>query len=216
MKIEKLHYITQSLNGKSHADMAREACQAGVKWVQLRIKDSNEKQMLSEAERVLAICKVYGAKFIMNDHVELAKFIQADGVHLGKSDMRPEVARKILGDEVIIGGTANTLEDIISLHAQGVDYIGLGPLRFTDTKANLSPILGFSGYKDIIRQLIEKGIETPIIAIGGIQVEDVEELMRVGVHGIAVASLINHSEQKKQTINHVHKQLSYYGEIAHS
>ena len=93
------------------------------------------------------ICRKYNATLILNDHVHLVKEIGANGVHLGKSDMSPVKARELLGSNYIIGGTANNMEDIRQLHKSGVDYIGLGPFRFTRTKKNLAPILGIEGYK---------------------------------------------------------------------
>jgi thiamine-phosphate pyrophosphorylase len=215
MKIYKLHYITQSLHGKSHAEMAEEACKSGVNWVQLRMKNCSEEELLDEAIMTKIICQKYGAKLIINDHVEIAKEIDAHGVHLGKTDISPEKARSILGDQFIIGGTANTLDDIIELHNQEVDYIGLGPFQFTSTKDNLSPVLGLIGYQKIIKALREKGIDTPVIAIGGIQINDIRSLLEEGIHGVAIASLINESNDKKDTIQKIVNELNY-GEITHS
>jgi thiamine-phosphate pyrophosphorylase len=114
--------------------------------------------------------------------------------------MSPTEARELLGKGFIIGGTANTFEDIERLAASGVDYIGLGPFRFTSTKENLSPILGIEGIEGIIKKCNEKGIHIPIIAIGGIKTEDVKTIMDKGVYGIAVSSSINLSENKIETV----------------
>jgi len=213
--IEKLQYITQHLNGKSHSEMAETACRSGVRWVQLRMKDVSFEDYLNEAKRTREICKKYGAKLIINDHVEIAKVVNADGVHLGKTDIDPAKARSILGQKFIIGGTANTLEDIFELHEKGVDYVGLGPFRFTATKKNLSPVLGLEGYRKIIAILCENGIGLPVIAIGGIQTEDIKEIVNTGIYGVAIASLINKSENMADTIQKIIKKLEY-GEIAHS
>ena len=135
--------------------------------------------------------------FIINDNVELAKEIEADGVHLGRADRNPAEAREISGDDFIIGGTANTFDDIVSLLEQGVDYIGLGPFRFTETKKNLSPVLGLEGIKNIVETYRRTSLrQIPVIAIGGIKLNDVEDLIKAGVHGIAVSSAINISEDK--------------------
>jgi thiamine-phosphate pyrophosphorylase len=120
--------------------------------------------------------------------------VNATGVHLGKTDMPPAEARRILGDGFIIGGTANTFEDIRRLTDEGVDYIGLGPFRFTATKKNLSPILGLEGYKDILSRCRAAGIALPVLAIGGITVDDIPALMQTGVSGIAVSSAIRQAE----------------------
>jgi thiamine-phosphate pyrophosphorylase len=133
----------------------------------------------------------FDAKLIINDNVTLAHEILADGVHLGKTDMKPDEARSILGENFIIGGTANTFDDIYFLQSEEVDYIGLGPFRFTTTKEKLSPILGIEGYERIIKKCREENVSIPIIAIGGIKSEDVRELIKVGVYGVAVSSAIN-------------------------
>lgn len=199
-KIATLHYITQNLNASTHAESAAEACQAGVNWVQLRVKDQPYEKWLQEAKATREICNQFNCTFIVNDNAALAKEVNADGVHLGKTDMAPQEARKILGEEKIIGGTANTFEDILRLAEAGVDYIGLGPFRFTTTKENLSPILGLEGYATILQQCKEAGITIPIIAIGGIIPEDVKSLLLTGIHGVAVSSGINKAVDKKQAV----------------
>ncbi|WP_255474237.1 thiamine phosphate synthase [Pontibacter qinzhouensis] len=206
-KIAKLHYITQVLNGKSHAETAEEACAAGADWVQLRVKDQPYELWKEEALQTQAICKTYGSTFLINDNVRLAAEIDADGVHLGKTDMSPVEARELLGADKIIGGTANTFEDVQQLVAAGVDYIGLGPFRFTSTKENLSPILGLSGYGLLLHQCQMAGIKTPIVAIGGILAADIAPLLATGVYGVAVSSVINKAEDKEQVIQQFRQEL---------
>lgn len=198
--ISRFQYITQEIKGVSHNQLAEVACAGGVDWVQLRIKDKSYNECLEIALKTEAICRKYHATFIINDHVKLAKSIRADGVHLGKSDMSPKEARDILGNDFIIGGTANTFEDVEKLAAAQVDYIGLGPFRFTATKQNLSPVIGLEGYEQIVNKCVDNGITIPIIAIGGIKVEDVKTLMNTGIYGIAVSSAINLSEHKTETV----------------
>lgn len=159
--------------------------------MQLRMKDAEEAVMAETAIAVQRMCREYGATFIIDDNVALAKSIGADGVHLGKHDMPISVARDILGERHIIGGTVNTFEDVLH-HLNGAtpDYFGCGPFRETSTKRNLSPTLGLDGYKDIIRQMRSHGIDIPIVAIGGIRREDIPALMECGVSGIALSSSI--------------------------
>lgn len=195
-RISKLHFITQYLNEHDHAYLANEACKGGADWVQLRIKNVSPDEWNNEALKVQGICKKYNAKFIVNDNVDLAKEIKADGVHLGKEDMDPLTARIILGEDFIIGGTANSLEDILELNDAKVDYIGLGPYRFTTTKENLSPVIGLEGYKNLISECKARNIKVPIIAIGGIKPDDIVELMKTGIYGIAISSFINKSKDK--------------------
>ncbi len=133
--------------------------------------------------------------------------MDADGVHLGLSDMSVEEARLILGNTKIIGGTANTFEDVLQRTAENCDYIGLGPFQFTTTKQNLSPILGLEGYRTIIEKMKMKNINIPIYAIGGIVLENVESLMETGIHGIAVSSLITQNETPSQLINQLNEKL---------
>jgi thiamine-phosphate pyrophosphorylase len=199
--ISKLHYITQELSGQSHSDLTELACIAGIDWVQLRVKNKSYKDQLEIAIKTKAICQTYKAKLIINDNVALAKEINADGVHLGKTDMDPAEARKIVGDNFIIGGTANTFEDIERLAKAKVDYIGLGPFRFTSTKENLSPILGLKGFEEIIQACAQKEIKIPIISIGGIKSDDVRSIIETGVYGVAVSSAINLSDNKNEVVN---------------
>lgn len=185
-----LQYISHFTPQISYAEGIRMALEGGCRWIQLRMKDAPAEEIIACAEEVLPLCRRHGAKFLLDDHVELVRQLGADGVHLGKNDMPVDEARKILGPDIIIGGTANTIEDIIRLHKQGADYIGCGPFRFTTTKKNLSPILGLDGYKSIVLKMKELGINLPIVAIGGITVEDIPAVMGTGVNGIALSGAI--------------------------
>lgn len=185
-----LQYISHFTPQISYAEGIRMALEGGCRWIQLRMKDAPAEEIIACAEEVLPLCRRHGAKFLLDDHVELVRQLGADGVHLGKNDMPVDEARKILGPDIIIGGTANTIEDIIRLHKQGADYIGCGPFRFTTTKKNLSPILGLDGYKSIVLKMKELGIDLPIVAIGGITVEDIPAVMGTGVSDIALSGAI--------------------------
>ena len=194
--ISTLHYISQP----PHITNIQAACEAGCRWIQLRIKDAPESTIISEALAAKAICDTYGAKLIINDHPHIAKAINADGVHVGKNDMTVAAARRITGNDMIVGGTANTLADILLHVKEGASYAGLGPYRFTTTKQGLSPILGPEGIHAIMQKLNTLNIDIPVIAIGGIQAEDLEELMGTGIHGIAVSSLITHAANQQQLV----------------
>lgn len=185
-----LQYISHFTQQISYAEGIRMALEGGCRWIQLRMKDAPAEEIIACAEEVLPLCRRHGAKFLLDDHVELVRQLGADGVHLGKNDMPVDEAREFLGPDIIIGGTANTIEDIIRLHKQGADYIGCGPFRFTTTKKNLSPILGLDGYKSIVLKMKELGIDLPIVAIGGITVEDIPAVMGTGVSGIALSGAI--------------------------
>jgi thiamine-phosphate pyrophosphorylase len=207
--ISQLHYITQDIEGISHQQLAINACEAGIDWVQLRVKNKHYNEWLNIAKEVKKICHQYKVKLIINDNVHIAKIVNADGVHLGKTDSDPFEARNELGEKAIIGGTANTCNDIKTLVDKGVDYIGLGPYRFTSTKSNLSPILELQGYKEILEQCKTTNITVPIFAIGGIQPQDVKELINVGVYGIAVSSAITFSKSLTETIDVFKKNINH-------
>lgn len=189
-----LQFITHFTDRYSYYDSARMALEGGCRWIQLRMKDATPEEVRTEAVRVQALCKEYGATFIIDDQVELVKELHADGVHLGKKDMPIAEARQILGKDFIIGGTANTFEDVQMHYQAGADYIGCGPFRFTTTKKNLSPILGLDGYASIVSQMKTEGINLPIVAIGGITYDDIPFIMQIGVTGIALSGTILRAE----------------------
>lgn len=208
--IAKLQYITQETAEQSHVQLAKEACINGVRWVQLRVKNQTEKEYIQIGSQVKEICKKFGATLIINDNVFVAKEVGADGVHLGQNDMSPDDARDILGNNFIIGCTANTIDDIRSIAKKNIDYIGLGPYTKTATKKHLKPILGSDGYRKIQQRLIEDKIKIPIIAIGGIKLKDIDGLMSMGMYGIAVSGLITNSKNKKELIAEINNKINAY------
>ena len=189
-----IQFITHSNSRYGYVEGARLALEGGCRWIQLRMKDAEEAEFLSAAKQIAAMCKEHGATFLLDDHVEWVEQTGADGVHLGKNDMPVDEARKILGADRIIGGTANTFEDVERLWRQGANYIGCGPYRFTTTKKNLSPVLGLEGYRRIIGQMKERGINLPVVAIGGILQPDIKGVMATGVSGIAVSGAVLNAE----------------------
>lgn len=203
MKLEKIQFITHYNSKYNYLESAIMALESGVRFVQLRMKDASIDELLIMGKLIKKECDKYNALFIIDDYVELVNEIGANGVHLGKEDMPIREARKILGKDKIIGGTTNTYEDIVKHYKDGADYIGLGPLRFTNTKQGLSPILGLDGYKDIINKCKANNIDIPIYAIGGIRLEDIEGLQSTGVYGLAISSLILESEDASKTIKEI-------------
>lgn len=187
-------FITHFNDRYTYYDGALLALKGGCRWVQLRMKDSPEEELEEMALRVQALCRQYNATFIIDDHVELVGKIHADGVHLGKKDMPISEARKILGHSYIIGGTANTFEDVKAHYMDGANYVGCGPFRFTTTKKGLSPILGLDGYRNIVRRMREEGIRIPVYAIGGITCDDIPSIMSAGIDGVALSGTILNAE----------------------
>jgi thiamine-phosphate pyrophosphorylase len=173
-----------------HLQQVEEACRAGIRWIQLRMKLASDAVFRETALAAKAICDAQGCVLIINDRVEVAAAIDAHGVHLGLEDMPVSEARRRLGEDKIIGGTANTLEDIRGHYIGGADYVGLGPYRYTTTKKNLSPILGLEGYRRIMSRLEEEGVTLPVIGIGGIGVKDVLPLLEAGLYGVAFSGML--------------------------
>lgn len=189
-----VQFITHTTDRYDYEQGATEALRGGCRWIQLRIKGASDEEMRPIAQKLLAACREHEAMFIIDDRVHLAKSIGADGVHLGRTDMPIPEARAILGEEMIIGGTANTIDDIRRLRREGADYIGCGPFRFTQTKENLAPTLGLEGYRTLVEAMRSEGIRLPLCAIGGIELEDVSAIMDTGVNGIAVSGAILRAE----------------------
>ncbi len=188
--MKQIQFITHRNDRYGYVDGARMALEGGCKWIQLRMKGASDEEVAEAAAQIQALCREHEAVFLLDDRVELAKKLKADGVHLGKNDMPVSEARQVLGEEFIIGGTANTFEDIQRLASQGADYIGCGPFRFTTTKEKLAPVLGLEGYRRIVEQMEAKGVSLPIVAIGGITFDDIPAIMQTGVDGIAISGAI--------------------------
>lgn len=203
----RLQFITHFTDKYSYYDSAMMALEGGCRWIQLRMKDACEDEIERVARLILPECRRMGAVFVIDDHVELALRVGADGVHLGKNDMPVDEARRLAGDGFIIGGTANTFEDVQRLVAQGADYIGCGPFRFTTTKKNLAPMLGLEGYKRILSQMKECGIGLPLVAIGGITSDDIPQIMAAGVSGIALSGSVLRAEQPVEEMRKVVEKL---------
>ncbi len=203
----KLQYISQGKTIEEQLYNIHRALDAGCDWVQMRFKNQTTKDTYALAEAVKFLCQEYLATFIVNDNLHLAKQIAADGVHLGLTDMNIAEARAILGNTKIIGGTANTFEDIENHVKNGCNYIGLGPFRFTQTKEKLSPILDLSGYFEIMQKIKMNKLQVPVYAIGGITLNDINLLMETGIYGIAVSGMISISDQKDKLIQQINEKL---------
>ena len=205
-----LQFITHYTDSISYLDSVKIALEGGCRWVQLRMKHATPDEIRPVALEAQRLCRGAGATFIIDDYVELVKELKADGVHLGKNDMPIDKARRMLGPDFIIGGTANTFDDVVMHWRNGADYIGCGPFRFTTTKEKLSPVLGLEGYRSIVKKMREadlrnaKGDPLPIVAIGGITAEDIPDIMQTGVTGIALSGTVlraaNPVEEMKKLI----------------
>ena len=202
-----LQFITHYTDSISYLDSVKIALEGGCQWVQLRMKHATVDEIRPVALEAQRLCREAGATFVIDDHVGLVREIGADGVHLGKNDMPIDEARHILGTNYIIGGTANTFDDVVMHWRNGADYIGCGPFRFTTTKEKLSPVLGLEGYRSIVSQMKEANIPLPIVAIGGITAEDIPSIMQTGVTGIALSGTVLRAEDPVEEMRKLIKML---------
>jgi thiamine-phosphate pyrophosphorylase len=199
--ISRIQYITQDNAQLTHAQQAKLMFENGVDWVQIRMKNCSKEAIIVQAKEALFYARALGGKLIINDHIDICKELGADGVHVGLSDTDVAETRAYLGNNFIIGGTANTIEDI-QLHLKnGADYIGLGPFRFTTTKKNLSPIIGLDGYKQLVAEMQKRNIQIPVVAVGGIMMTDIEDIQSVGLYGVAISTaLLNEKLKGKMSL----------------
>lgn len=186
--ISKLHYLTQDLPNRSHAEQAQIACQAGANWIQYRCLTKADDELIDEINEIAAICDEWGTTLIVTNHYELLDRVDAQGVHIEDFDADLTAIRKYIGEDKTLGASATHVERLLQVQNTGVvDYCGYGPFAHTDTKPNNKPLLGFEGY----RSLQMHPIEIPVIAVGGIQLNDVVHLLETGIYGIAVSGSIN-------------------------
>lgn len=203
MELENIQFITHCNSKYNYLDSALLALEGGIRFIQLRIKNKTENEIILIGKELKTLCDKYNARLIIDDYVELVNEIGACGVHLGLNDMPIKQAREILGKKKIIGGTANCFEDILNHYNNGADYIGLGPFRFTTTKEKLSPILGIDGYNRIVKECKKNNIDIPIYAIGGIRLDDLKSLKSTNIFGLAISSIILESSSPVETTKEI-------------
>lgn len=184
-KIGRLHVITDIVlqDRFSHSALAQMAIAGGADTIQFRQKEGSTRALIETAIAVKNACG--DVPLIVNDRVDVAIAVEADGVHLGQDDFPIKKARDLLGEDVVIGGTAKTLSQAHQCIAEGADYIGFGPIYATGSKADAGMVKGLEGLSEMAN-----GINSPIIAIGGIGMENAGEVMHAGAHGIAVISAV--------------------------
>ncbi len=179
--------LTQDGLPISHVEQALRLCVAGAGWIQLRMKNARRDTWLGTAMDIVTICRAHNAVCIINDSVDIALAAEADGVHLGAGDEDWAEARRRLGRRRIVGGTVNNASQAdLAARADCLDYVGIGPWRFTTSKRNLAPVLGPSGVRDLVAQL--DGL--PAWAIGGITLADLPAVRATGAVGVAVSSAL--------------------------
>jgi thiamine-phosphate pyrophosphorylase len=196
--IEKLHFITHDIVQHTHVAQAQLACEAGAKWIQYRCLSKNDDELLIDINLIAEICDDWGATLIVTDHVHLKDKADIQGFHIEDMDADFVALRKQVGEEYTLGGSANTVENIIRLAKEGADYAGFGPFKLTTTKPNRSPLLGVKGYEDAMALLKAEHINLPILAVGGVTLSDVAPLLASGIFGIAASSAINQAEDLRE------------------
>nr|WP_067059330.1 thiamine phosphate synthase [Mucilaginibacter sp. L294] len=202
--ISKFHYLTQDLPNRSHIAQAQTACEAGANWIQYRCMSKSDEEMIPELHQIAAICDDWGATLILANHYHLLDKVDAQGVHVEALDADFAAIREAITDEKTLGASATNIEALLRIQNSGVvDYCGYGPFAHTDTKPNNKLLLGYDGY----RALEKQPIEIPVIAVGGVQLKDVELLMQTGVYGIAVSSAVNLSLDPAGMVKEIYRRI---------
>jgi thiamine-phosphate pyrophosphorylase len=197
--IEKLQFITHDIIQHSHIEQAQIACEAGAKWIQYRCLSKADEELLADINTIANICDDWGATLIVTNHIHLKGKADIQGFHIEDMDADFIALRKQIGDEYTLGGSANSVDNLIRLAKEGADYAGFGPFKATTTKPNNSPLLGVQGYAVAMQTLKQQDIDLPILAVGGVTLQDIDPLLATGVYGIAASSAINQSDDMYQT-----------------
>ncbi len=208
----ELQFITHQTERYSTLDTLRLALLGGCRWVQLRMKQASGRELFEAALVAVRLCREAGATLVIDDRLDIALAAGADGVHLGQKDLPVSEARRLAGAGFIIGGTANTFEQVRRHWRDGASYVGVGPFRFTTTKTGLAPVLGLEGYEGIVQRMMEEDIRLPLVAIGGIGREDIPQLLETGVDGIALSGSVLRADDPREEMRLTLKALERYGQ----
>ncbi len=182
LALPRLYAITdRGIAGCSHLDQVRLLVSAGVRLIQLREKNLSPRDFFAEACACVDFARSAGAQIVINDRIDIALVADADGVHLGQEDTSPELARELIGSNKLIGFSTHDLDQAREADALPVDYLAIGPVFPTDTKENLSPIVGLDNLREICAAVCK-----PVVAIGGIRLDNAAEVLRAGAQSVAV------------------------------
>jgi thiamine-phosphate pyrophosphorylase len=203
--ISKFHYLTQDTPGRSHIELVNIACGNGANWVQYRCLTKPDDKLIAEINEIAAICDDWGATLILTNHYHLLDKVDAQGVHIEDFDADFKAIRDVIGDEKTLGASATNIESLLAVQKTGVvDYCGYGPFAHTDTKPNNKPLLGFEGYRELQKH---PEIDIPVIAVGGIQLTDVEHLLETGIFGVAVSAAVNRAIDPAQAVKQFYQKI---------
>lgn len=190
------------LRGQTLCQQVEQAIQGGATFIQLREKHLDEESFLREAAEIQALCKRYHVPFVVNDNVDIARKMNADGVHVGQSDMEAGDVRALLGPDKILGVSAKTVEQAVLAEQRGADYLGVGAMFPTDSKSDASVIT-----IDTLRDIC-KAVHIPVVAIGGIGTQNAAQLAGTGIAGVAVISAIFAADDIQQAARDLKAQVS--------
>ncbi|TAF43457.1 MAG: thiamine phosphate synthase [Sphingobacteriales bacterium] len=205
--IGKFHYLTQDLPTFSHTQQANMACKAGANWIQYRCFSKTEAEMMNDLNQIIPICDDWGTTLIITSHFKLLNYADIQGVHVEEPGVDIPMIRKHIGNNKTLGTSANTLKEIIAHTKSGVDYIGCGPFAHTDTKPNTHTHWGINGYKNAIAELQLLNIHIPLVAAGGVTLNDIDALLQTGIYGIAVSAAVNKALDAKTAFKDIYNRI---------
>ena len=202
--ISKFHYLTQDLSNRSHIEQVQVACHAGANWVQYRCLTKNDEELVKEISQIAVICDDWGATLVVTNHYHLLDRVDVQGIHIEDLDADLMAIRAKIGEDKTLGASATNIKSLQAVQASGVvDYCGYGPFGHTTTKVNDKPLLGFEGYQQLEKMMVD----IPVIAVGGIGINDVELLLQTGIYGIAVSSAVNLAPDPAAAVKEIYKKI---------
>ncbi len=205
--IDKFHYLTQDLKAVSHLQQVITACEAGAKWVQYRCFSKSDEEMLRELHEIASVCDDWGTTLIVTAHDHLLAKADIQGVHIENMDADLRAIRKLIGDDKTLGASATNYEQIKKHIKNGADYIGCGPFAHSDTKPNSEKHWGIEGYKEVVNKLKADELAIPLIAAGGITLNDLDELMQTGIHGVAISAAVNKASNPAEAYKEIYRKM---------
>ncbi len=188
--VDKFHFITNETPKMSSVSQAQKACEAGGKWIQYRCLHKSDTDILEEINQIAAICDDWGTTLIVTDHIHLAGKADIQGFHIENPEADIAAIRRELGDAYTLGVSALSPDAVLKMAKAGADYIGFGPFAKTTTKPNNFPFISLETYQKTVENLNKIGLNIPIIAVGGIEVQNIQDLRNTGVYGIAASAAI--------------------------
>jgi thiamine-phosphate pyrophosphorylase len=206
MKISGLYFITDSkLSKQGIMSDVQQVIEAGCAIVQYREKEKETGEIIAEAKQIAALCKEKNVLFLINDRIDIALAVEADGVHLGQEDMPCAIARKLLGKNKILGLTVHSVAEAVQAEKQGVDYVSVSPIFATETKPDAGKPVGIELIKEI-----KRAVKVPVVAIGGINEQNLRQVLEAGADAVAIISAIVCNENPGKAAKRIVKAISEF------